>query len=267
MKNLLKSIPALLLVLALLLTACTPFDEHPTTPHNITQDTTPENQAASTPGIDSDWGSMGLTSGGVPIANPGQLPIVQNRGDITIEIMVTGHPAIINWDTNAMSKWMEEQTNIVVNWRIIPLEGRLDTLSMELTSANYPDAFMSVGMNQDLVNRFGVGEGRLLPITGLIPVHAPNLMGILDLYPGYQGIMTMLDNEIYMMPSINQCYHCTMYYKMWINQDFLNQVGMAVPTTTEELVTVLKAFRDQIPNSIPFAGTFLAGWAAPWTII
>jgi putative aldouronate transport system substrate-binding protein len=258
MKNLFKSIPALLLVFALLLTACAPYDGQSQIP-----DTQQDPYVISTdPGVDSDWGSMGLTAGGVPIANPGQLPIVKNRGDITIEIMVTGHPAIVNWNTNAMSQWMEEQTNIVVNWRLIPLEGRLDTLSMELTSANYPDAFMSVGMNQDLVNRFGVGEGRLLPITDLIPVHAPNLMNILDLYPGYQGIMTMLNNEIYMMPNVNQCYHCTMFYKMWINQDFLNQVGMDIPTTTDELVTVLKAFRDQIPGSIPFAGTFLGGWGS-----
>jgi len=127
MKRSLKAIPALLLVLTLLLSACASAETLPQpTPEVIsgTQDT------PVTTGDDSDWGSMGLTSGGVPISNPGQLPIVQNRGDITVEIMVTGHPAIINWETNAMSKWMEEQTNIVINWRIIPLEGRLDTLSM-----------------------------------------------------------------------------------------------------------------------------------------
>jgi len=263
MKHILKKIPALLLALTLLVTACATVDEPTQAPPTATPTAAPGTAATPAPaGTDSDWGSMGFTSGGVPISNPGQLPIVQNRGDITVEILVTGHPAIINWDTNAMSQWMEEQTNIVINWRTIPLEGRLDTLSMEMTSANYPDAFKSVGMNQDLVNRFAVVESRLLPITDLIPVHAPNLMGILEKYPSYEGIMTMLDNEIYMMPNINQCFHCTMFYKMWINQEFLDQLGLDIPTTTDELVTVLKAFRDGIPNSIPFAGTFLSGWGS-----
>jgi len=270
MKRIFKVLPALLLIFALLLAACTPVTETPATTPDTPVDTadttdTPDTDEPDTPDepvLDSDWGSMGLTSGGVPIANPGQLPIVQNRGDITVDILVTGHPAIINWQTNAMSQWMEEQTNIVVNYRTIPLEGRLDTLSMELAAANYPDAFKAVGMNQDLVNRFGVNEGRLLPITDLIPVHAPNLMSILEEFPAYRGVMTMLDDEIYMMPNINQCFHCTMFYKLWINQEFLDQVGMDIPTTTDELVTVLTAFRDEIPDSIPFAGTFLGGWGS-----
>lgn len=215
-----------------------------------------------TPELPSDWGSMGLYSGGVRIANPGQLPIVQNRGDIEVEIMVTGHPTIINWTTNAMSQWMEAQTNIVVNWRVIPLEGRADTLNLELTGANYPDAFKSVGFNQALINRFGVGEGRLMPVTDLIPTHAPNLMQIFQDNPTYEGILTMLDGEIYVMPNVNQCFHCTMFYKLWVNQEMLDEVGMDIPTTIDEFVAVLKAFRDQIPGSIPFAGTFTGGWGS-----
>ena len=254
MKRFLKPFFAMLIASSLFLAAC----GQGTGAEPAAED----NTSSVTPEITSDWGSMGLTSGGVPISDPGQFPIVRNRGDITIDIMVTGHPAIINWETNAMSRWMEEKTNIVVNWRTIPLEGRIDTLSLELNAANYPDAFKSVGMSQALVNRFGVNEGRLLPITDLIPVHAPNLMGIFDQFPNYRGIATMLDDEIYMMPNINQCFHCTMFYKLWINQDFLEQVGMDMPTTTDELVTVLKAFRDEIPNSIPFAGTFLSGWGS-----
>jgi len=251
MKRMLKTLAAILVTSSLLLaTACGGGDTQ-AVDHDF-----------DTPEIAGDWGSMGLTSGGVRISDPGQFPIVQNRGDITVEIMVTGHPSIINWETNAMSQWLEAKTNIVVNWRVIPLEGRADTLNLELASANYPDAFKSVGFNQAHINNFGVGEGRLLAVTDLIPLHAPNLMQIFADFPTYPGIMTMLDGEIYVMPNINQCFHCTMFYKLWINQDFLDQVGMDIPTTTDELVTVLKAFRDQIPGSIPFAGTFTGGWGS-----
>ncbi|MCL2565782.1 MAG: extracellular solute-binding protein [Defluviitaleaceae bacterium] len=253
MKRLFKPFMAVLIACFMLLAACGQGGGAGTAE-------TPADTLA-TPVITSDWGSMGLTSGGVPISDPGQFPIVQNRGDITVEIMVTGHPTF-DWNNNDMTRWMEEMTNIVVNWRVIPLEGRADTLNLELTSANYPDAFKVVGFNQAHVNRFGVGEGRLMPITDLIPLHAPNLMEILEEFPNYEGIMTMLDGEIYVMPNINQCFHCTMFYKMWINQDFLDEVDMEIPTTTDELLTVLRAFRDEIPGSIPFAGTFTGGWGS-----
>ncbi|MCL2699764.1 MAG: extracellular solute-binding protein [Defluviitaleaceae bacterium] len=184
-----------------------------------------------------------------------------------VTILVTGHPSIIDWNTNAMSAWMEEQTGLKVNYKTIPLEGRLDALSLELSSRDYPDAFMTVGMNQDLLNRYGVGEGRLLALNDLILAYAPNLQKIFESNPGYEGLLTMTDGNIYCMPNINQCYHCTMYTKMWINQAFLNNVGKAVPTTTDELLDALRAFRDMDANGngdpndeLPFIAAALNGW-------
>ena len=257
-----KSILALLVALMMLLSACANGGADPApTPAGDDNGEMGQEETADLPAdLPEGWGSMGLTSGGVPISDPGQFPIVANRGDIELEIMVTGHPMIIDWNTHEMTQWMEEKTNIVINWRVIPLEGRDDTLPLELASANYPDAFMSVGFTEDLVSRFGETEGRLLAITDLITTHAPNLMQILDDFPNYRGVMTMLNGEIYLMPTVNQCFHCQMHYKMWINEEHLNAVGMDIPTTLDEFVEVLTAFRDQIPDSIPFAGTFVSGW-------
>jgi putative aldouronate transport system substrate-binding protein len=254
MKKLPKTLAALL-VIAFVFSACTGKKE-----------TTSSADIGSAPVLGADWGSMGLSSGGVAISNPGQFPIVRNRGDIRVTMLVTGHPAIIDWNTNAMSRWVEQQTNIVVEYKTIPLEGRLAALSLELASNTYPDAFMTAGMNLSLLTRYGPGEGRLKPVTDLIKTHAPNLQNIFRDFPGYPGLMTMLDGNIYTMPNVNQCYHCTMYYKMWINAEFLKAVGKPMPTTTDELVDVLKAFRDNDPNGnglrdeIPYAATGTGGW-------
>jgi putative aldouronate transport system substrate-binding protein len=226
----------------------------------------PASPATATP-VDSNWGSQGFTSGGVKISDPNQFPIVQTPGEIELEILVTGHPAIEDWSTNAMSRWMEEKTGIKVNYKTIPLEGRAEALGLELASSDYPDAIMSAGISSELTNRYGAGEGRLLPLNDLIAAHAPNMRGIYSKYPGTEGQMTMLDGNVYTMPVINQCYHCTMYTKMWMNQTFLDNLGLEMPTTTDELVTVLKAFRDQDANGngdasdeIPFAASSLTGW-------
>ena len=189
-------------------------------------------------------------------------------GDAGIEVtmMVTGHPVIIDWSTNKMSMWMEEKTGIKVNYKTIPQAGRLEALSLELSSGAYPDAFMAVGMNLELATRYGVAEGRLLALNDLLDKHAPNLQEIFKANPGYKGLMTMVDGNIYCMPEVNQCQHCSMHNKFWINVAFLEAVGKPMPVTTDDLVDVLKAFRDEDPNGngqkdeIPLIGAMRDGW-------
>lgn len=60
--------------------------------------------------------------------------------------------------------------------------------------------------------------------------------------------ITAPDGNIYALPSINDCYHCSMAQKMWIYKPWLDKLGLDVPTTTDELYTVLKAFKDKDPN-------------------
>ena len=187
-------------------------------------------------------------------------------GGSEVTMLVTAHPVLIDWSTNSMSLWMEEKTGLKVNYKTIPQTGRLEALSLELSSGSYPDAFMAVGMNLDLVTRYGVSEGRLLPLNDLIAEHAPNLQEIFRLNPGYEGLMTMVDGNIYCMPEVNQCQHCSMHNKFWINIDFLDAVGRPMPNTTDELLDVLRAFRDEDPNGnnqqdeIPFIAAMRDGW-------
>ncbi len=196
-------------------------------------------------------------------------PLCENPGDVTLKIMVVAHPAIADWNENAMTKWMEEQTNVKVEWLTIPLEGRAEAFQMTLAGGEYPDAFMlpyGNTMTADVLNRYGVNEQRLAPLNDLIHANMPNLVKAFDENPGYEGMMKMLDGNIYSLPSINQCYHCTLATKMWINQKWLTNLGLEMPTTIDELYNVLVAFRDNDPNGngqkdeIPLAGAYINGW-------
>ena len=52
---------------------------------------------------------------------------------------------------------------------------------------------------------------------------------------------------------------------MWINKTWLENLGLEMPTTTEEFENVLKAFKDQDPNGngvadeTPLSGS-ITGW-------
>lgn len=211
--------------------------------------------------------AMVLTGVSALASEPGTMPIAENPGDITLRIAVTDHPAIEDWNTNEFVKWLSETTNINFEFELIPLEGRLEKLSLILASGDYPDIFMSVGMTDALISRYGVEEGMFLPLNDLIDQYGVETKRMYEQFPAAEGRMTQLDGNIYALPNINECYHCTAANKFWINQRWLDNLGLEQPTTIDEFYDVLVAFRDQDANGngdpsdeIPFAGDYDDGW-------
>jgi 23S rRNA (cytosine1962-C5)-methyltransferase len=164
-------------------------------------------------------------------------------------------------------KWLEEVTNVDLTFELIPYEGRAEKLGLILNSGNYPDVFLSCGMTSAMISRFGVDEKMFLPLNDLIEEHGTFTKKMFAEFPGTEGLISQLDGNIYSLPVVNECFHCTAPRKFWINQAWLDNLGLKMPTTLDELYEVLVAFRDQDANGngdpndeIPLAGDYKDGW-------
>ena len=193
--------------------------------------------------------------------------LCENPGDITLTIAVTDHSSIASWEDNSFIKWVEEVTNANLEFVLLPYESRAEKLSLLLASGDYPDAFLSVGMTDENVAKFAVEEEMFLPLEDLIEEYGTFTKGVFEEYPGSEGIMTETDGHIYSLPNVNECYHCTIEPKLWINQTWLDNLGLSMPTTLDELYDVLVAFKEQDANGngdptdeIPMAGDYQDGW-------
>ena len=200
--------------------------------------------------------------------------LCENFGDITLKVAVTDHATISTWEENAFVKWLEEVTNVDLTFELIPYEGRAEKLGLILNSGNYPDVFLSCGMTSAMISRFGVDEKMFLPLNDLIEEHGTFTKKMFAEFPGTEGLISQLDGNIYSLPVVNECFHCTAPRKFWINQAWLDNLGLKMPTTLDELYEVLVAFRDQDANGngdpndeIPFGGDtnnlnlgMCAGW-------
>ena len=193
--------------------------------------------------------------------------LCDNFGDIKLTIAVTDHASISSWEDNAWTKWVEDVTNVDLEFKLIPYESRAEQLGLILASGDYPDVFMMCGMTDNLISKYGVDEGMFLPLNDLIETKGNFINKIFDEYPGSKGLITQLDGNIYSLPVVNECYHCTAATKFWINQTWLDNLGLEMPTTLEEFRAVLEAFRDQDANGngdpsdeIPMAGDNQDGW-------
>lgn len=165
---------------------------------------------------------------------------------------------------------LEEKTNVKVEWLLYPYEVAKEKKNILINSGDYPDVIGGWLLGQDDILTQGMGEGLYVPIDEQIKKYSPNMTNILDI-KGVRETMTLPDGHIYTIPYVLGAPKVP--FNPYINKKWLDAVGMKMPTTTGELIEVLKAFRDKDPNGngkkdeIPFSGDpnnqylgMFAGW-------
>lgn len=209
-------------------------------------------------------GAQETTKETVEYTEWGTYPIVNEP--ITVDIMVVQPPCVKDYNTNEFTKYLEKKTNVKINYIQIPEQARAEKLSLILASGDYPDAFLGFDITPKLENSYGVEEELFMPLTKYYSTeYLPNLMAALEEYPNSLGFMSVMDGNIYSLPKLESCYHCTNQAKAYVYQPFLDALNLEVPTTTEEFYEALKAIKTQDPNKngkmdeIPMAGS-IVGW-------
>ena len=166
---------------------------------------------------------------------------------------------------------LEEQTNVHVDLNLAPYQLQLEKMGIALNAGDYDDVIAGWLLGTKDVLDLGMNQGVFLPLEDLIAKYAPNIQEVLEI-PGVRASMTLPDGHIYTIPYVVGEPEAT--FKPYINQIWLENLGLEMPTTPEELKAVLIAFRDQDANGngdpsdeIPFSGDpnnlslgMLAGW-------
>lgn len=195
---------------------------------------------------------------------------------VTISTFIAQQPSgYTDLLTNTFTTWLEEQTNVHLDMTVVPSDGAKDKLVLLFASGDYPEmitgGFFS---NADLMN-YGSREKFLIPLNDLIDKHAVNLKERWTEMPQIKNDMITLDGNIYGIPSLDSggVGHPQSSYKMWMNVDWLKNLGLEAPTTTEEFKNVLMAFKNNDPNGngladeIPLTGAINTWNAEPYKFI
>lgn len=165
----------------------------------------------------------------------------------------------------------KEQTNVDIDLQIYAYENATEKLNLALNSGTYADVIGGWTLSDAMVLTYGVEQGVFIPLEDIFAEYCPNITAILDL-PGVREKMTAPDGHIYTIPYV--CGDTTVGYSPYINSRWLENVGMDMPTTTDEFEAVLKAFKEQDANGngdttdeIPFSADpnnkhleAMAGW-------
>ena len=189
-----------------------------------------------------------------------------------------------DWNKNSFSKYMEEKTGLKVQYQTVTTSGPNGTdmtkVNAMLAAGDLPDAFLGIPFTRDQLSLYG-SQGVFAPLDDLIETYAPQMRQAWADFPDYQRLMKGNDGKIYGFAGMNDCYHCRVGNgRAWIYKPWLDKLGLDIPKTTEELRTVLKAFKEQDPNghgnAIPlaagkdnaidrfFMGAFMYNPGEPW---
>ena len=139
----------------------------------------------------------------------------------------------------------KKQTNVDVEMRIFPYETATERLNLDLNSGDYADVVGGWTLSDSMILTYGVNQGVFIPLEDYFAEYCPRITEILDL-PGVREEMTAPDGHIYAIPYV--CDDIKVGYSPYINGRWLKNVGMDIPTTTEEFEAVLKAFKEQDAN-------------------
>lgn len=193
------------------------------------------------------------------VTGPGELPITKEK--TTIKIMTHANSLVEDFATNAFTKYLEEKTNIHIEWDILPEKSASEKLNLVLASGeDLPDVIMTMGISPAQQMIFG-GQGLFRPLNDLIEQYGTETNKMFEAMPYVKDTITAPDGNIYAMPAPNEGFHAMFMQKMWIYKPWLDKLGLAMPTTTEEFYNVLQAFKTKDPNGngkadeIPFSGS------------
>lgn len=114
-----------------------------------------------------------------------------------------------------------------------------------LASGDIPD--LIVGVNSITDADFSQFPGLFEDMTGLIKEYGPNVQAMFDAKPETKVIATQLDGKIYGLPKYQRFWPETTT-RQFINQKWLDNLGLQMPTNWDELYDVLKAFKDEDAN-------------------
>ncbi|OUS78725.1 hypothetical protein B1748_01225 [Paenibacillus sp. MY03] len=137
-------------------------------------------------------------------------------------------------------KYMAEKTGINPQITFFSHANYVDQLKLKFASDDFPDVYLGYGLSQ---GDGALENGLIMPLNDLIEQHGPNMKRVI---PQSVWDSVTVNGEIMAIPQPN---HTPSSRVLYVRKDWMEQVGVtAIPTTSDELLDMLRKFKDGDPN-------------------
>lgn len=181
-----------------------------------------------------------------------------NKGPRKLTVGVPQDATVPDYDTNGLTVYLEKATGIEIEW--VYFASGAANYKQQLTlmctgGEELPDVLIGFNsLGHYVVNQFGE-DGFIQDLSPYIKDKAPNyqkamagLSKSMQQYVKEKGTNTVDGKSFYAMPSIGLECIDNMQSMVYINQTWLDALGLKAPTNVAELEAVAKAFKEKDPN-------------------
>lgn len=188
------------------------------------------------------------------LASCGSKTVEKNPDQTDFYIMGAMSALSGGYDGNEVLNAMMEDVGITIEWDTMS-DSLSEQVGIKIAGNDLPDAFMGVGFSNLDIAEYGE-DGTFIDLTPYINEETmPNLFAILEEHPEIRSAITMSDGCIYGLPSgeqmgtagigLSEDYSIyTIPQFSMINKAWLDELGLPVPTTLDELHDALVAFQQ-----------------------
>lgn len=168
---------------------------------------------------------------------------------LTISLMFQENPDYPFKEDWALFEEIEKRTNVSFDLTVVPLSDYSQKRSLLISSGDAPLIIPKTYPGEELPF---VASGAILPISDYIE-WMPNFMDKVEKWDLWGDLETLkqLDGKFYVLPGIHE--GVVPEYTIALRTDLLEEYGLEEPTTWDEFRDVLRVFKENNPDSIPFS--------------
>ncbi|MBO9605622.1 MAG: extracellular solute-binding protein [Paenibacillaceae bacterium] len=148
-------------------------------------------------------------------------------------------------DTPFFQEW-QKKTGVPIKFTTVPANQGKEQLNILLASGDLPDM-----IEYNFTNDFPGGpekaikDGYILRLNDVIDKWAPNLKKYLKEHPEVDKMAKTDSGSYYVFPFIRGDDYLKVFQGPIVRKDWLDELGLPVPTTIDEWYTTLKAFKEK----------------------
>lgn len=172
------------------------------------------------------------------------MPIVNEPITLTVLTTRWGNMGD-SFTNNEFLKELEEKSNVKIEWQVQSLNDWSEQKGIMLAGGELPDIIIGFQTfnDSDILNNLDL----FIPLNDLVENYMPNYTKAMEEMPDLRKITTFPDGNMYSMAK-NLPLRPISCNQPIINKAWLDNLGLEVPTTIDELYNVLKAFKEQDAN-------------------
>ena len=167
---------------------------------------------------------------------------------VTFNVMIKDYTNQANYKTMKINEFFAKKMNVKLNYSLVGQAEVKQKLLLAYTSGNLPDLMIGMAPYSIGEQWSYVKQGLLVQLDDYIKNYAPNVQRLPKQNAQAKYSITAEDGHYYSLPMLNEANREKVSQGLYINKTWLDTLKLSVPTSTNSLMKVLTAFKDNDPN-------------------